>query len=68
MMPALEAFEEMNAMPGDFATGLLVGTVANIDFIGGDKDYRWHLAHLKREAWPIVLQSLPLPVRLKPFS
>lgn len=68
LTPALEAFEEMGAMPRDFPTGLLVGTVEVVDCTGGGKDYRWHLARPARLAQPIAPQTHPQPVWFKPFT
>lgn len=68
LTPSLEAFEEMGAKPGDFPTGLLVGTVEIVDCTGGGKDYQWHLAHPERLAQPIAPQTHPQPVWFKPFT
>ncbi len=65
----LEYFDELGAKPGDYPTGVLVGTV---EIIGCEKDpvyneYNWELANPERLAEPIKPDNKAQPVWFIPF-
>jgi hypothetical protein len=62
-------FEELEAKPGDFPTGLLVGTV---EIIGCEKadaaeGFQWQLANPERLSEPRKPENKPQPVWFTPF-
>lgn len=61
-------FAEMNARPGDFPVGVLVGTVEIVDCTGVAGDYQWHLD--KPERLPELLKpdNHPQPSWFYPFK
>ena len=64
----VKVFAEMDAQPGDFPTGVLVGTVEIVDCTGKPGDYQWHLANPERLAKPIKPKNQPLPAWFYPFK
>jgi hypothetical protein len=65
----LDVFEELGAKPGDFPTGVLVGTV---EIVGCEKPvssekYQWQLANPQRLAEPLKPDNKPQPVWFIPF-
>lgn len=63
-----EEFAQMKAKPGDFPTGVLVGTVEIVDCTGVPGDYEWHLARPARLPQPIRPTGKPQPAWFYPFS
>jgi len=63
-----EDYEEMDAQPGDFPVGVLVGTVEVVDCTGDSGDYRWHLARPERLPNPIKPDNHPQPSWFFPFK
>ena len=61
-------FKKMNAMPGDFPVGVLVGTVEIVNCKGKEGDYKWHLANPKRLKKVRQPEGRPQPVWFKPFA
>ena len=61
-------FAEMNAQPGDFPTGVLVGTVEIVDCTGKAGDYQWYLANPQRLPKPIKPKNHPQPAWFYPFN
>jgi hypothetical protein len=57
----------MKARPGDFPTGVLIGTVEVVDCTGEPDDYEWHLAAPVRLPEPIPPQRKPQPAWFVPF-
>ena len=62
-----EKFRAMGAQPGDFPTGVLVGTVEITDCTGEPGDYYWHLARPERLPQPIKPEGRPQPAWFYPF-
>ncbi len=62
-------YGEMNAKPGDFPVGLLVGTVEIFDCDGGPRpiDFRWHLASPERLPQPIKPENPDPQIWFFPF-
>ena len=65
--PAMDAFESMNAKPGDFPTGVIVGTIEIVDCVVSNGAYEWHLAWPDRFAHPISPENHPQPAWFIPF-
>ena len=63
-----EEFEWMKAKPGDFPTGVVIGTVEVVDCTGVPGDYEWHLARPVRLAEPIRPTGRPQPAWFYPFG
>jgi hypothetical protein len=62
-------FAEMNAQPGDFPVGVLVGTVEIVDCTGEAGDYQWHLAKPERLPEPLLKpDNHPQPAWFYPFK
>lgn len=61
-------FAEMNAKPGDFPVGVLVGTVEVVDCTGEAGDYEWHLANPERLPELLKPDSHPQPSWFFPFK
>ena len=61
-------FRKMNANPGDFPTGVIVGTVEIVDCYGDPGDYEWELAHPLRFKTTIKPERKPQPVWFIPFA
>lgn len=62
-------FEELGAKPGDFPTGLLVGTVEIVGCEKADSSegFQWQLANPERLAEPLKPENKPQPVWFTPF-
>ncbi len=67
LTPAMHAFEKMGSRPGDFPTGVIIGTVEIVDCTDNGVEYEWHLARPERLEQPIKPQAHPQPVWFKPF-
>lgn len=67
LTPAEQAYRKMGTKPGDFPTGVIVGTVEVVDCTGVDGDFEWHLARPERLDPPIRPQGRPQPSWFKPF-
>jgi hypothetical protein len=68
LKPAPKAeFRRMRIEPGEFPTGVLVGTVEITDCTGVPGDYRWHLARPKRLQRPVRPTKQPQPAWFNPF-
>jgi hypothetical protein len=63
-----DEFRFMQAQPGDFPTGLILGTVEIIDCTGVPGDYEWHLARPIRLDVPIKPENHPQPSWFIPFN
>jgi hypothetical protein len=61
-------FQLMKAKPGDFSTGVIVGTVEIIDCTGVPGDYEWHLADPIRFDTLIKPEKHPQPSWFIPFD
>jgi hypothetical protein len=57
----------MKARPGDFPTGVLIGTVEVVECTGEPGDYEWHLAAPVRLPEPIPPKRKPQPAWFVPF-
>jgi len=69
LKPAQEQeFATLSAKPGDFPTGVIVGTVEIVDCTNRDGAYEWHLARPKRLARPLKPRNKPQPVWFYPFE
>jgi hypothetical protein len=68
LKPKLEAFEKMGNQPGDFPTGVLVGTVEIVDCKEKWGEYHWILGNPKRLPMPVKPEGRPQPVWFKPFE
>ena len=65
----LQAYKEMQAEPGDFPNGVIVGTVEIIDCtVNPNGGYRWHLANPIRLPKPIKPDNSGQPVWFIPFN
>lgn len=60
-------FKKMKMQPGDFPTGVLVGTVEIINCTGEDGDYEWHLAKPERISQALKPKNRAQPVWFYPF-
>jgi hypothetical protein len=62
-------FEELGAKPGDFPTGLLVGTVEIVGCEKADSSegFQWQLANPERLAEPLKPENKPQAVWFTPF-
>jgi hypothetical protein len=62
-------FDRIKAQPGDFPTGVLVGTV---EIVGcekiADRDYEWELANPERFEKPIKAENRAQPSWFIPFK
>lgn len=67
LTPVMDEFEDMHAKPGDFPTGVIVGSVEIIDCTGDNQDFQWHLARPERLLNPISPQRHPQPSWFIPF-
>ena len=68
LQPAPEnEFAKLNAKPGDFPTGVILGTVEIVDCIYRNGQYEWNLARPKRLARPLKPKNKPQPVWFNPF-
>ena len=66
---SIEAFEKINAKPGDFPTGVLVGTVEIIGCETPDGyDYEWLLDKPERLVQPITADNKAQPSWFIPFN
>jgi len=66
---SLEAFEKLKAHPGDFPTGVLVGTVEIVGCETPDGyDYEWMLANPQRLEKPITADNKAQPSWFIPFK
>jgi hypothetical protein len=61
-------FRQMKAKPGDFQTGVIIGTVEIVDCTGIPGDYEWHLANPERLQSPIKPDNHPQPSWFIPFK
>jgi hypothetical protein len=68
LTPVEDVYEEMGAKPGDFPTGVIVGTVEIVDCTGYPGDYEWHLARPERLIEAIKPERHPQPSWFKPFE
>jgi hypothetical protein len=66
----LEEYEAMDAKPGDFPTGVIVGTVEIVDCKKPTwkKEYHWLLANPRRLKKPIKPDNKGQPVWFIPFK
>jgi len=66
---SMEAFEKLKAQPGDFPTGVLVGTVEIVGCETPDGyDYEWLLANPERLEKPITADNKAQPSWFIPFK
>ena len=61
-------FAAMDAQPGDFPVGVLVGTVEVVDCTGVPGDHEWHLANPERLPELLKPDSHPQPSWFFPFK
>jgi hypothetical protein len=62
-----EEFDRMHVQPGDFPTGVLVGTVEITGCSGEPGDYKWHLAGPQRLQRHLRPTKHPQPAWFYPF-
>lgn len=66
---SMEMFEKMKALPGDFPTGVLVGTVEIVGCETSDGyDFEWLLANPERLKEPITADNKAQPSWFIPFK
>lgn len=66
---SMEAFEKLKSQPGDFPTGVLVGTVEIVGCETPDGyDYEWLLANPQRLEKPIIADNKAQPSWFIPFK
>jgi hypothetical protein len=61
------AWAAVDAEPGDFPTGLLVGTVEIVGCSGCPGDFHWHLARPERLKQMLSVRNKPQPMFFYPF-
>ena len=62
-----EAWATAAAAPGDFPTGVLVGTVEIVACSGQPGDFHWHLARPERLKEMLPVRNKPQPMFFYPF-
>jgi hypothetical protein len=62
-----EGFRELDCLPSDLPTGVLVGTARISHCTKGAKGYEWHLTDVHRLQTPKEPQGQPQPVWFNPF-
>jgi hypothetical protein len=63
-----EDFATLDAQPGDFPVGVLIGTVEIVNCTGEPGDYEWHLARPQRLSVPLKPDHHPQPSWFFPFD
>ncbi len=62
-----KVWQAIDAKPGDFPTGALVGTVEIVACSGKPGDFHWHLARPERLDKHLAVTKKPQPMFFYPF-